>query len=60
MGKGAGDNHPPHFEKLKVAKLIYRLLFRIKFKKKLNSSFLDPSFLEWRLGCKTCIVYTGL
>ena len=26
----------------------------------LNSSFLDPSFLEWRLGCKTCIVYTGL
>jgi hypothetical protein len=22
----------------------------------LNSSFLDPSFLEWRLGCKTCIV----
>ena len=25
----------------------------------LNSSFLDPSFLEWRLGCKTCIVYTG-
>ena len=26
----------------------------------LNSIFLDPSFLEWRLGCKTCIVYTGL
>jgi hypothetical protein len=26
----------------------------------LNPSFLDPSFLEWRLGCKTCIVYTGL
>jgi hypothetical protein len=26
----------------------------------LNSSFLDPSFLEWGLGCKTCIVYTGL
>jgi hypothetical protein len=26
----------------------------------LNSSFLDPSFLEWWLGCKTCIVYTGL
>ena len=26
----------------------------------LNSSFLDPSFLERRLGCKTCIVYTGL
>jgi len=26
----------------------------------LNSSFLDPSFLEWRLGCKTCILYTGL
>ena len=26
----------------------------------LNSSFLDPSFLEWRLGCKTRIVYTGL
>jgi hypothetical protein len=26
----------------------------------LNSSFLDSSFLEWRLGCKTCIVYTGL
>ena len=26
----------------------------------LNSSFLDPSFLEWRLGCKSCIVYTGL
>ena len=26
----------------------------------LNSSFLDPSLLEWRLGCKTCIVYTGL
>jgi hypothetical protein len=26
----------------------------------LNSSFLDPSFLEWRLGCKTCIVYSGL
>ena len=26
----------------------------------LNSSFLDPSFLEWRLECKTCIVYTGL
>ena len=26
----------------------------------LNSSFLDPSFLEWRLGCKTCIVYNGL
>jgi hypothetical protein len=26
----------------------------------LNSSFLDPSFLEWRFGCKTCIVYTGL
>ena len=26
----------------------------------LNSSFLDPGFLEWRLGCKTCIVYTGL
>jgi hypothetical protein len=26
----------------------------------LNSSFLDPSFLEWRHGCKTCIVYTGL
>ena len=26
----------------------------------LNSSFLDPSFLDWRLGCKTCIVYTGL
>ena len=26
----------------------------------LNSSFLDPSFLEWRPGCKTCIVYTGL
>jgi hypothetical protein len=26
----------------------------------LNSSFLDPSFLEWRLGCKTCIVYTEL
>jgi hypothetical protein len=25
----------------------------------LNSSLLDPSFLEWRLGCKTCIVYTG-
>jgi hypothetical protein len=23
MGKGAGDNHPPHFEKLRVAKLIY-------------------------------------
>ena len=22
--------------------------------------FLDPSFLEWRLGCQTCIVYTGL
>ena len=21
---------------------------------------LNPSFLEWRLGCKTCIVYTGL
>ena len=26
----------------------------------LNSSFLDPNFLEWRLGCKTCIMYTGL
>jgi hypothetical protein len=26
----------------------------------LNSSCLDPSFLEWRLGCKTCILYTGL
>ena len=26
----------------------------------LNSNFLDPSFLEWRLGCKTYIVYTGL
>ena len=26
----------------------------------LNSSVLDRSFLEWRLGCKTCIVYTGL
>ena len=26
----------------------------------LNSSLLDPSFHEWRLGCKTCIVYTGL
>jgi hypothetical protein len=22
MGKGAGDNYPPHFEKLRVAKLI--------------------------------------
>jgi hypothetical protein len=21
---------------------------------------LNSSFLEWRLGCKTCIVYTGL
>ena len=28
--------------------------------KNLNSSLLDPSFFEWRLGCKTCIVYTGL
>jgi hypothetical protein len=23
MRKGTGDNHPPHFEKLKVAKLNY-------------------------------------
>ena len=23
MGKGAGDNHPPHFEKSRVTKLIY-------------------------------------
>ena len=21
---------------------------------------LNSTFLEWRLGCKTCIVYTGL
>jgi hypothetical protein len=21
---------------------------------------LNSSFLEWRLGCKTCIMYTGL
>jgi hypothetical protein len=35
MGKGAGDNHPPHFEKLRVAKLISPPpLFRIKFRKK--------------------------
>jgi hypothetical protein len=26
----------------------------------LNSSFLDPSFLEWRLGCKTCILVLDL
>jgi hypothetical protein len=34
MGKGAGDNHPPHFEKLRVAKLIYPLYFCIKFRTK--------------------------
>jgi hypothetical protein len=33
MGKGAGDNLPPHFEKLRVAKLIY-FFFCIKVKKK--------------------------
>jgi hypothetical protein len=33
MGKGAGDNHPSHFEKLRVAKLIPPpLFFCIKFK----------------------------
>jgi hypothetical protein len=34
MGKGAGDNHPPHFEKLRVAKLIYTPYFCIKFRTK--------------------------
>jgi hypothetical protein len=29
MGKGAGDNHPPLFEKLKMAKLIYPPYFAI-------------------------------
>ena len=27
MDKGAGGNHPPHFEKLRVAKLIYPPFF---------------------------------
>jgi hypothetical protein len=36
MGKGAGGNHPPNFEKLRVTKLIYTPppFFGIKFKKK--------------------------
>jgi hypothetical protein len=34
MGKGVGDNHPPHFEKLRVAKLIYPPYFCIKFRTK--------------------------
>jgi hypothetical protein len=38
MGKGAGDNHPPHFEKFRVAKLIYPPYFCIKFRTK-NSFF---------------------
>jgi hypothetical protein len=32
MGKGAGDNHPPLFEKLRMAKLIYHPYFCIKFR----------------------------
>jgi hypothetical protein len=46
--------HPPLLPKMPFC-LLY-----LPPKANLNSSFLDPSFLEWRLGCKTCIVYTGL
>jgi hypothetical protein len=34
MGKGAGDNHPPHFEKLRVAKLIYPHIFALNLEQK--------------------------
>jgi uncharacterized membrane protein YoaT (DUF817 family) len=34
MGKGAGGNHPPHFEKLRVAKLIYLPFFSHSFEEK--------------------------
>jgi hypothetical protein len=34
MGKGAGDNHPPLFEKLKMAKLIYPPYFALNLEQK--------------------------
>jgi hypothetical protein len=35
MGKGAGDNHPPHFEKLRMAKLISPHIFALNLEQKI-------------------------
>jgi hypothetical protein len=42
MGKGAGDNHPPPFEKLRAAKLIYPPFFFA-----LNLRAKNPFLLLW-------------
>ena len=60
----AAPSFPPKNAILFVASPAKTCVYSSKFLAscihKLEFKFLDPSFLEWRLGCKTCIVYTGL
>jgi hypothetical protein len=44
MGKGAGGNRPPHFEKLRVAKLIPPF-FLIKLKKNTFFYFIMETYI---------------
>jgi hypothetical protein len=45
MGKGAGDNHPPHYEELRVAKLIYPPFFALNLRKQFFLHFSMETYI---------------